>query len=564
MDLSRAALVSLAETALWAGMRPEQTFLLRVTELPVLEHVYRFFALFSLQYLLLKWYRIVFYPHFVSPLRHLPGPKDNHPFFGQFIKILLNPSPIGLHLDWHAQWPRAPFIRYLGIGNQETLLINTQEAHKEILQTYCYSFKKPDALYRLVGEISGRGLLFTEGEEHKRQRKFISALFTVPALKRIVPVFQNSIDDMIAYFRRNMDAEGRVTIEAVDCFSNITLDIAGKTVMGINLDNLGAGDPSLNFRASYRRVLQPPLLSALISFVNTFVPVRGWIPLEANLGYVRAAENLRSLVRQCVDQRFADYDKSVKDGTPLTSPGLKGIGRDLMTMMVEETKAAKGSEIVSEAEMVDQILNLLTGGHETTATTLTWAVYVLATRPEIQAALRAEMIPVVAGRQPGDRPDWVLIDRLPYLDGFCKEVLRRYAPVVNSFREPIEDITVCGTFIPKGTLMFFSFSLANLDGNLWGPDVNEFKPERWATLKGTAANPYAMESFSNGPRICVGRAFTYMEIKSILVELLTNFRVLPTPELAALGHKQPPLQNPSITVVPKGGLRVTLEKIKEN
>jgi len=97
--------------------------------------------------------------------------QDNHPFFGQFLKILLNPSPIALHIKWHHIWPDAPFIRYFGLGNEETLVINTMEAHKEILQTHCYSFRKPEVLYRFVGEISGRGLLFSEGEEHKRLRR---------------------------------------------------------------------------------------------------------------------------------------------------------------------------------------------------------------------------------------------------------------------------------------------------------------------------------------------------------------------------------------------------------
>lgn len=105
--------------------------------------------------------------------------QDNHPFLGQFLKILLDPSPIGLHKKWHSQWPRAPFIRYLGLFNEETLIINTPEAHKEILQTQCYSFVKPSQLYRLVGEITGMGLLFSEGDIHKRQRRVLSCEYTL-------------------------------------------------------------------------------------------------------------------------------------------------------------------------------------------------------------------------------------------------------------------------------------------------------------------------------------------------------------------------------------------------
>jgi len=133
--------------------------------------------------------------------------------------------------------------------------------------------------------------------------------------------------------------------------------------------------------------------------------------------------------------------------------------------------------------------------------------------------------------------------------------------VVNTFREPIHDITICDTFIPKGTLLFFSFSLANLSKDIWGEDVEEFKPDRWNHLQGAAADTYAFETFLNGPRICVGRVFAMMELKAILVELLMSFRILPTPELTALGGEMPRLQNPSITVTPKGGVHLVLEKL---
>lgn len=124
-------------------------------------------------------------------------------------------------------------------------------------------------------------------------------------------------------------------------------------------------------------------------------------------------------------------------------------------------------------------------------------------------------------------------------------------------------MNICGTFIPKGTVIVFNFSQVNLSHTIWGDDAEEFQPERWEDLKGEAASPYAFETFSNGPRICVGKSFAYMEIKCILVDILTRFRVLPTPVVAGYGLENPPLQNPSITVIPKGGLNVVLEKLVE-
>ncbi|KAK4442588.1 cytochrome P450 [Podospora aff. communis PSN243] len=561
MDFQVSALLSLVEALLLAGGAHQGKFGLQLDNLPLVD-ILRFFVIcFFVHYGVFKFYRIVIYPHFVSPMRHLPGPKDNHPFLGQFLKLLFHPSPVGLHLKWHHTWPDAPFIRYLGLGNQETLLINTLEAHKEVLQTHCYSFVKPEVLYRFVGEISGRGLLFIEGEQHKRLRRAMSVLFTPAALKKIAPIFQHSAEDLAVYFHKNLDSRGQIIIDSVDMFSKVSLDIAGKTVMGLNLNNLGDEDPEKSFRANYRRLLQPPLLSAIISFINTAVPVRKFIPLEANLGFIRATKNLWRITREAVDQRIVDYDSALERGKPFQSPGLEGIGMDLLTMMVEERNKEKLQDLLTEHELVEQVLTFLAGGHETAATTLSWSAYLLASRPHMQDKLRAEVMELMSKYHDGGRPGAAEVDKLQYLDNFIKECLRRFPPIVNTFREAAHDVTVCNTFIPKGTLLYFSFSVANLSKDVWGPDADEFRPERWENLKGEAASPYAVETFLNGPRMCLGKVFAMMELKAILIELLLSFRFLPAPEWAALGENIPPLANPSITITPKGGLRVVLERL---
>jgi len=174
-------------------------------------------------------------------------------------------------------------------------------------------------------------------------------------------------------------------------------------------------------------LLQPPLLSAIISCINTAVPVRKWIPLEANRGFVRATNNLWRLTRECVDQRIADYDDAMKRGDTFQSPVLGGIGKDLLTMMVEERGKKKLQDLLTEHELVNQVLTFLAGGHETSATTMSWAAYILATRPELQEKLRADIFELVA-RNSGERPSPVEVDKLQSLDNFFREILRRFAP----------------------------------------------------------------------------------------------------------------------------------------
>ena len=82
-------------------------------------------------------------------------------------------SPSQLEIAWMKEHPDAPFIRYLWLLNTEVLMVNNSQAQKEVLQTKCYSFKKPAYWERIVGEIAGKGILFMEGEEHKLQRKLL-------------------------------------------------------------------------------------------------------------------------------------------------------------------------------------------------------------------------------------------------------------------------------------------------------------------------------------------------------------------------------------------------------
>ena len=94
------------------------------------------------------------------------------------LNLISAKSPREHYVRWANTWPEAPFVRFLMFGNQETLVINSPEANREVFQTHCYSFKKPDLFWRFVEDSAGRGLLFAEGDEHKRQRGVLNCEFS--------------------------------------------------------------------------------------------------------------------------------------------------------------------------------------------------------------------------------------------------------------------------------------------------------------------------------------------------------------------------------------------------
>ncbi|KAI5921966.1 cytochrome P450 3A5 [Camillea tinctor] len=544
MDIRICAVLAFAESlAIYELNKAYQRPVLSTTDFGI-----GVLALLGLQWMLLKIYRVFIYPHFLSPLRQLPGPKDGHFLVGQMVNQYRASSPVEVFLDWSRQWPDTPLIKFFGLANNEMLLINTVEAHKQILQTHCYDFVKPEFIHRSVGEIVGTGLLLAEKQEHKRQRRLILNVFSVPNIKKLVPVFQDEARLMTKSIGEELRGEPTGDIDVLSIFSKSTLNAIGLAAMGIKLENLKSPEVGMDCQQCYHRMLSQSTLSALISFINVHLPIRWAIPLEANLGYVRASRGLRSMLTRYIDQRSREIALGDKE---------KQVGfesRDLLTFMLEEREST--GEILTTENIMGHLQNFLAAGHETTSGTLTWATYILATRPDIQDKLRAEIKTLDEGT-----PDWASLESLHYLNNFFREVTRLYSTAPFTYREADKDVVICGQFVPKGTHLVMSPFVSNLSPQIWGEDADQFRPERWDTVTGDAASPYGIETFSNGPRVCIGKMYSVLLFKAFMVQMLREFHFSKSADLIARGDAFPEIQNPGVTFRPKGDVKIHIERI---
>lgn len=121
--------------------------------------------------------------------------------------------------------------------------------------------------------------------------------------------------------------------------------------------------------------------------------------------------------------------------------------------------------------------------------------------------------------------------------------------------ESICDVEIDGVVCPKGTTINLSPAMVNLKPEIWGPDAADFVPDRWDRLEGDAKNAYAFATFHNGPRVCPGRALAMMEIKFMIVEFLSRFR------LGATHEGEMELETPSFTLKPKERLALHLNEL---
>ncbi len=228
-------------------------------------------------------------------------------------------------------------------------------------------------------------------------------------------------------------------------------------------------------------------------------------------------------------------------------------GKDILSI-------AMGSGLFSDDGLVDQMMTFLAAGHETSAASLTWAIYLMCKYPHVQETLRKE----VREHLPSPDTDVAInssdIDGIPYLQAVCSEVLRTHSPVPVTLRVATEDTTIQSQVIPRGTAVWIAPAATNKDPKLWGPDAAEFKPERWlASKSGGASTNYAFMTFLHGPRSCIGASFARAEFACVLAAWVGRFH-FELEDKSLLDERNLPV-NASITARPAGGLQVIMRRV---
>ncbi|KAM0326282.1 hypothetical protein ACHAQA_006880 [Verticillium albo-atrum] len=512
-----------------------------------------FLLAFAVQFIAFKVYRVFIFPRFVSPLRHLPGPKDGHVFIGQMAKQLMTPGPIDIFLDWMRMWPNEPLIRYLSLGNQETIMINSPAALKEMQQTKSYSFCKPSIAARMFSPITGHGILFAEGEVHKRQRNQLSRPFSLGNVKKLLPVLQGKAKELCQALKRDMGKEASKIVTVEPFFQKAALDILAIASIGYDLCSLSTAQSC--FYEVYDRIIHQSRLGHIITFLDGHFPLRCWLPLTVNRQWL----NDNKLIRQMLLGKLQMQKRKVLE-RKMQGQQTTGQARDLLSFILEDCQLAPGQEW-DDQELLDFVLNFIAGGHETVGTALMWASHVLSTRSDVQTRLFDEVQDLYSGKPEDWAPQYSEIESLHYLNNFVRELLRVYSPALFLPREAAEDVTLCNTLISKGTAIVIVPAVTHFNKVIWGPDAEAFRPGRWDERgekgeSGSSGDPYAFAPFLHGPRGCIGKAFALLAMKIMIIEMVQDFAFAAEPGQNGVME----YANPNFTLRPKESLRVIVEK----
>ena len=444
-------------------------------------------------------------------------------------------SWFGLLNEWDFRVP----LGRIDVLGRPLFLVSDPPLVRQLLVDQVDRFPKHPFTLWLLEPLIGRGIFSVNGAEWARQRRLIDQAFQVAQLRQVLPQMQGAIQALVQ--RLELAGGGAVDIE-VDIEAEMTLvtaDVIVRTILSRPLEAAEAADILRSFQRYQHRAGRALVLRLL-----------QWPGALLKRYLARHAGTIRSWIAAVIEERLA---------APASSepPAGSEPPRDLLQALLEAQDPAPGSSF-SAPELVDQVCTLFLAGHETSASALGMACYLLAQFPEAQQRLRLEVQAALAGQ---DRPlGFDDLRLLPYGTALFNETLRLYPPLSFFIREAAADGALGQSRCPLGALLAVSPWVIQRHEQHWN-DPNAFRPERFlagsATVEERAWARDAWLPFGLGPRKCPGAAFALQEALLVLAELVRRQRLLPEP-----GHR-PDLVG-RLTLRSRNGIRLRLERLSRS
>ena len=379
----------------------------------------------------------------------------------------------------------------LGYSRRSTVLFNEPGAVREIMRDAEGVFPKSDLMVSALEHLIGDSIFVTDGQRWKRQRAMIDPAFSHMRISHAFGAMNAAVDDHLLTLEE-MAASGEAF--SLDlAMSHVTADIICRTVFSTPLQTGVAVDVFEDFTLFERSAVQVDVLRLI------FKPAWSDIPQPPEV--LAACERIRRHLGTLVDSHL-DNPEAFDD-----------IASSVIAARDEET-----GEPFSREELIDQLGVFFLAGHETTASALTWAFYMLADQPHWLSRLREEIATVV-----GDASmSFEHTRQLPLTKAFFKETLRLYPPITFMPRVALREATVGGRRLRKGALVMIApWTLQR--HSKWWPDPHAFKPERFLPEQESALVQGAYMPFGQGPHTCVGAGFAQTESVLILAEFVRRF-----------------------------------------
>lgn len=420
-------------------------------------------------------------------------------------------DPLGFFLDAGLRYPDLARFRFV---YKPAFLVTNPPFIKHILQDRRQNYVKGIS-YDSLRLLLGQGLLVSEGDLWRRQRKLAQPVFHRNRMEAKLGIMTACVDAVVERWRGRTEP-----VDVVGDMMRLAFDIVGRTLMGADIvEEMAQVEAVLNDAIEHvYRHMEAPLK----------IPTS--VPTSANRRFRKHLATLDGVVARVIARNRAGKGEA---GTLLS-----------LLMNARDDETGQG---MSDRQLRDEVLTFLLAGHETTGDALVWTWTLLSDHPEVEARLHAELDRVLGGRAPSVED----LGRLVYTGQVIDESMRIYPPAWSFTRSAAGEDELGGYRIPKDAIIVISPYVNHRLPRFWS-DPERFDPDRFAPGRAEALDTYAYFPFGGGPHTCIGKHLSLIEVKVGLAMLAQRYRVrvVPGQDLTAL---------PRISLRPKGRILARIE-----
>ncbi|GJM93835.1 hypothetical protein PR202_ga10425 [Eleusine coracana subsp. coracana] len=385
-----------------------------------------------------------------------------------------------------------------------------------------------------LSKMLGDGVASHEGEKWVRHRRILNPAFHLEKLKRMLPVFSACCEDMVRRWVASLGSDGSCELDVWPELQTLTGDVISRTAFSSSyLEGRKIFQLQAEQAESIMRNLQKIIIPGYLS-----------LPTKSNRKMHQVNKEVESILRGIIGKRI----EAMKEGET-TKDDLLGL---LLESNMRHTDANGQSSMgMTIEDVIEECKVFYFAGMETTSVLLTWTMVVLSMHPEWQDRARQEVLNLFGK----NRPEFDGLSRLKIVTMILNEVLRLYPPGIAFVRKTYKEMKIGGITYPAGVIIELPVLFIHHDPDIWGSDVHEFRPDRFAEgVSKASKDPGAFLPFGWGPRICIGQNFALLEAKMAMCMILQTFEFELAPSYTHAPHTV-------VTLHPMHGAQVKIKGI---
>lgn len=444
-----------------------------------------------------------------------PFPKEKHWLFGSAYLIRKD-----THIQVANLIAKYGNIFSLSFPLARIVVVATPEYAKYVLLDNNKNYRKSLA-YDMIRELLGNGLLTSEGDFWKKQRRLVQPAFHKQKLADLTAMMVNRTAKEVDKLKAK--AECGEYYDVLTQMTALTLDIISEAIFSNGIDDAKAD-----------------LISRQITMLNEAAkekldqPIRlpNWLPTPFNLRQKKAIETMDSVIYDIIDQRRKSKESK----------------SDLLSMLLDARDEDTG-EVMDNLQLRDEIMTIFVAGNETTANAMAWTLYLLSQNSEVEEKMIREIDEKLDA---GVELDFENVMKFQYVRQVIDESMRLFPPAWTVGRRANEDDEIGGYRIIKDTNILIPIWYFHHSEKYWDEPL-KFKPERFAPEKRNSIDRFVYFPFGGGPRLCIGNNFALLEMQIILIQLYRNFKFRLKDDFQVKPHAL-------ITLRPENGMMMKAEK----